>query len=302
MKTKQKNKLRMYLAVADVLEKNISKWTGINEIRNTIDEITANNKKIIELINEEEKDIDPVISDKSTSRQNLINKVVPVCNILQVYAYDTSNKGLAKKINFSRNKLTKLKDSVLINRSRKIWKGAKQIYGASLDSTDELLAKNKKPKSELKNIKAYGLNGQMIDDLDEANKLYVDIILTVKDAVTYRNNCTKKITTKVKQNDRLLRNKLDKLLTLFEISDSSFYKAYKEARVINSGENKTKTAEELPKTEGQKPAVTVVEKEEKAVDTQSRKSGTVKKTVIQKRTGTPTGRTTRRQAKPPEKK
>ena len=236
MKEKQNVRLKMYLEVSGVMEKNVDKWSTVGEFKNTYDDFTANNDKLIELKAEHEKDIRPVINDKTSKREQLINKAVPISNVLQVYAYDQNDKGLAKTINYSRNKLNKSKDSELIDKCNTIWKTAKKLYGKSIDTAEHVIINNKKSKQDVPNINGYGLTGQMIDDLEEANKQFIDAILTLKDVISHRNKSAKKITEIIKDNDRLLGNKMDRLMTLFETSQKDFYKAYREARTVKYDE------------------------------------------------------------------
>ena len=66
--------------------KNTKKWSQIEEIKSTITVFNTNNDKIIELNKEYDRDISPEKSEKALSKEDLINLVVPVCNVLQVYA------------------------------------------------------------------------------------------------------------------------------------------------------------------------------------------------------------------------
>lgn len=236
MKEKQNVRFKMYLEVSGVMEKNVDKWTLVGELKNTYDEFVSNNDKLIELKGEHEKDIRPIINDKTKKREQLINNAVPISNVLQVFAFDKNDKGLAKTINFSRNKLNKSKDSELIDKCNTIWKAAKKLYGKSINTAEQVISNSKKSKQDAPNINGYGLTGQMIDELEEANKLFIDAILALKDAVSHRNKSAKKITEVMKDNDRLLGYKMDRLMTLFETGQKDFYKSYREARTVKYDE------------------------------------------------------------------
>lgn len=252
MKENQNARLKMYLEVSGVMEKHVDKWSNVKELKNTYEDFISNNDKLIELKSEHERDIRPIIIHKTEKRNNLINKAVPICNVLQVFAYDKNDKSLAKTINFSRNKLNKSKDTDLIEKCNIIWKTAKKLYGKSINSAEQVIANGKKSKQNTTNINGYGLTGQMIDELEEANKLFIDSILELKDAISHRNKCAKKITEKIKLNDQLLNNKLDRLMTLFEISQNEFYKNYKEARTIKHFTEPMDSAENIPTDNMQK--------------------------------------------------
>lgn len=242
MTTKQSIALKMYLKVRGVIEENLSKWADASEIKNSCEDFNSNTDTIIELKNEFKKDISSFTVAKADKREKLVNTAVPILNVLQVYAYDIKDNSLAKKINYSRNKLTKMKDSALVDKCKFAWKITKQLYSKSLTMGNESAKKDKKALANSVNIKGYGVNGQMIDNLEVANKEFIDATLSLKDAMSYKNNCAKKITDKVKSNDKILRNRLDRLLTLFELTDQSFYKSYSDARVLDS-DNKANNEE-----------------------------------------------------------
>jgi hypothetical protein len=256
MKEKQTSKLKMYMEISGLMEKNLNKWSNVIEIKNTYEDFLNNNDKIIELKADHDKDISPVISSKAAKREELINKAVPIANVLQVYAYDANDKDLSKSVNFSRNKLTKSKDSELIDKCNIIWKTAKKLYGKSLSSAEEVINSNKKARQASPNISGYGLSGQMIDELEEANKAFIDAILELKDAISHKNKCAKKVNEHIKTNDKLLRNKLDRLMTLFETSEPGFYQDYKKARVVKAEQQETTNdiSEATQEGEKQEPA------------------------------------------------
>jgi hypothetical protein len=174
--------------------------------------------------------------------------------MLQVYAYDAGDKDLTKKVDVSKNKMVKSKDSDLINKCKTIWKQAKKLYGLSLD-TD---IKKVKAKKNFINISSYGLTGTMIDALEEANKKFIESVLDLKDAIAYRNKCTRKIKSKLKDNDKILTRKIDKLVNTFEFTDNGFFKDYKEARKMILPEKPA----EAPKAE-KKPEQKVTKASEK---------------------------------------
>ncbi len=254
MTTKQSIALKMYLKVRDVFEENLTKWADASEIKSSCEDFNSNTDKIIELENEFKKDISSFTVAKAAKREKLVNTAVPILNVLQVYAYDIKDDSLAKKINYSRNKLTKMKDLALVDKCKFAWKITKQLYGKSLTMGNESAKKDKKALANSVNIKGYGVNGQMIDNLEVANKEFIDATLALKDAISYKNKCAKKITDKVKSNDKILRNRLDKLLTLFELTDQNFYKSYTDARVLDSdtkaNNEETKKAVVEPKQTG----------------------------------------------------
>ncbi|MBN1184356.1 MAG: hypothetical protein JXB49_18845 [Bacteroidales bacterium] len=237
MKDKQNRKTEMYFKVQGQLKEGSPKWDGIPEFKNTIDGFFANNEVLTNLKKEDATDITPVLMEKINRKEILINSAVPVCSVLQVYAYDTDNENLAKKLGFTAEKLSKVKDSELISKCKTIWKSAKTAYDKSVKTADKLIVKNKKEKVK-ESIHSYGLTQDMIEELKKNIKRYIDSVLQLRDSISYLNKCRKQINKMVKANDNLLNYKLDKLITLFETTDKEFVKKYRESRVITEKESR----------------------------------------------------------------
>lgn len=229
MKESQVKKLEMYLKTRSVLEKNTTNWSNAIEVKNILDEFYSNTDKIIELENEYKKDISEILNNKTIISEDLINQSMPIINVLQVYAYDTKNNNLKKKVNLSHKDFKKSKDSDLVNKVKTTLKIAKELYGKSIE--DDSKSKNKSGV-KLVNLSGYGISGLMIDELEDVNKKFIEAATLVRDSINYRNNCAKKITEKIKNNDKLLLNRLDKVMTLNQKNNNDFYKAYKESRII----------------------------------------------------------------------
>lgn len=229
MKESQVKKLEMYLKTRSVLEKNTSNWSNAIEVKNILDEFYSNTDKIIELENEYKKDISEILNNKTIITADLINQSMPIINVLQVYAYDTKNNNLKKKLNLSHKDFKKSKDSDLVNKVKTTLKIAKELYGKSIEDDSK---SKKKSGDKLVNLSGYGISGLMIDELEDVNKKFIESATIVRDSINYRNNCAKKITEKIKNNDKLLLNRLDKVMTLNQNNNNDFYNAYKESRII----------------------------------------------------------------------
>jgi hypothetical protein len=290
MKDKQIKKLVNQQDINNFLNKNKHNWSNIIELEHALTTFDINIQKIVELKKEQEKDTSGLLKEKADKRTDLIGKAVPVSNVLQVYAYDNGDNSLSKKITFSKNKLTKSRDSVLVEKVDLIIKVANQLYNKSLYSES-----SKKGKKTI-NIANYGITKTLIEDLASENLNFSQTILKLKEALAYKNKCSKKITEKLKTNNTILGNKIDKLLTLFELSNKSFYDAYKKIR----GKEKEQkvTIKQTDSTQIEETVQTPSEKEEntnqKSIPAANKPAVTKRATV--KKT-TPATKTTRNSVK-----
>jgi hypothetical protein len=225
MKTKQNAKLKMYSAVLDVMNGSEEIWGAVPQLKKVMEVFSENVKTVEKLKTEKGKEIKPLLEYKLEKRKELINSSLPALNVLIVYGHDVNDKELLKKLNFSRNKLTKSKDLDLIENCKLIYKTAHKFYMKSLETKEDETDKTK-------DIFGYGLNDKMLEDMEIAEKVFIESLSELKVAIKNKTLVSNQITSKLKENDKLLRGKIDLLLSIFEMSNPEFIKKYNESRII----------------------------------------------------------------------
>lgn len=238
MKTKQNAKLKMHQAVLDVMNGSEEIWGVVPQLKNVLEVFSENVKAVDELKAHRGKDIKPLLDYKLVKRKELIDLSLPALNVLIVYGHDAKDKELLKKLNFSRNKLTKSKDLDLIEKCKLIYKTAHKFYMKSLE-TKEAEDENKI------DIFGYGLNDKMLEEIEIAEKAFVESLSELKAGIKNKTLVSQQITSKLKENDKLLRNKIDLLISIFETSNPEIFKKYIKSRIIQK--ESAKKAEEVKK-------------------------------------------------------
>ncbi len=241
MKTKQLVKLNMFNALQEVMDKNKPVWSEVEKLKQAFDKFKENNIRLNELKNENEKDLNPVVNAKADLRKTLINSTVPSLNVILAFAHENGDKELLKKFNFSRNKLTKSKDLDLIEKCKSVFKTAEKLFNKSVNDAEKVDSKLKENKID---ILSFGLTEEMLAELEKTEKDFIDSHLALRDTIELKNKSAKKITEVIKVNDKLLKNNLDLLLSIFESSHPEFYANYTNARIIPK---KEKTEEPVKK-------------------------------------------------------
>jgi hypothetical protein len=225
MKTKQNAKRKMHQAVLTVMNDSKEIWGVVPQLVNVMEIFSENVKVVNELKSEHGKDIKALLDNKLNKRKELIEISLPVLNVLLAFGHDLKDKDLLKKLNFSRNKLTKSKDLDLIENCKLIYKTAHKFYLKSLE-TKETNAENSI------DIFSYGLNDKMLEDIEIAEKAFIEALTGLKAAVKQKAMVSQQINMKIKENDKLLQNKIDLLMSIFEPSNPDLYKSYNESRKI----------------------------------------------------------------------
>jgi len=247
MKPKQISKLNMQNAVFSVLDNHKEIWRGVFQLKSIFQKYSDNLNRLAAFKTSQEKDLQPLFDSVFEKRELLITTVSPVKNILLVYANDIQKKELIKKLKHSISEISKSNDFDLIENCKIINKAAKKLYKKSVAETEN-------PENNSVSIIEYGLNEKMIIDLKVANKEFIRSLLALHEAIENKDLMTREISSTLKKNDKMLKNKLDLLLTIFETSNPDFYKTYMEARVIHKPEivkikkikDKKEEKEELP--------------------------------------------------------
>ena len=225
MKTKRKNKLNMYNAVFSVMNDHKEIWSGVFQLKSVFQKFSENLSRLTALKTDQQMDLQPLLDAVSKKRESLLSLVYPVANITLAYANDHNKKEITKKLKLSINKLTCSNDLDLIENSKVIHKVAKKLIKKSVTETED-------PDNKSISIVDYGLNEKMVLDLNVAKKDFVKSLLALHEATQNKVVMGKQITSILKKNDRLLKNKMDLLVSIFATSKTNFYKTYLEARVI----------------------------------------------------------------------
>jgi hypothetical protein len=240
MKAKQKNKLNMYKAVFSVMNDHKEIWTGVFQLKSVFKKFSENLSRLTAFKTDQEMDLQPLLDAVFEKRDSLFVTVNPVVNILLAYANDIQKKELIKKIKLSKKELIKSNDLDLIENSKIIYKTAKKLLKKSVSEKE-------KPDNKSVSIIDYGLNEKMIIDLKVATKEFAGTLLALHEGIQNKDLMDREISSILKKNDKMLKNKLDLLITIFETSKPDFYKSYMEARVIHKPE-----IVKIKKTKGKK--------------------------------------------------
>ncbi|MFN8255196.1 MAG: hypothetical protein U0W24_05870 [Bacteroidales bacterium] len=242
MKTKKAEKLRMFNALIQVMENHKKIWSRVAEIENAFKLFHQETSHLNMLKADYDKSLIDLERKKSEARKKVVNETIPVANLMLAYAIENKDKKLENKISLTKSDLKELKDKKLVKKSKAIWKIAYDLN--SNTNTSKLRASEKLEKNT--KINSFGLNEQMLNNLELASIALIEAHLGLKDALIHKKKCGLKLKEGIKANRYLLKNKLDLLISIFKSSDPIFYKKYFETQRLNFNEN-VKQVEAKPK-------------------------------------------------------
>jgi superoxide dismutase len=161
-------------------------------------------------------------------KEKLENLLIPVTGTLLVYAHDHNNKPYVEKLKKLRKKSEKTTPEELLERSKSLIIKLKKQFNNQ--ATDE----KEKPEFKEDHISAYGITSEMVEELAETRRKYRKTWSLISELLYTKKKSKKKVISLVKQNENLLKNKIDLILTIYEKREPAFYNAYQNARIIET--------------------------------------------------------------------
>lgn len=170
---------------------------------------------------------------RNNSRKELLEAIMPVVNIMQIFAFDRKKKKLRKQLeSFNTEYFQKCSDKKLVNISKKIWMISNKYCGYTLDffnKNKSLINAYKSKSSFLKN--RYGLTTEMIRKIEEANIKFIESLLLYEDELTEKNKILKNVKKADRKIEKLLEYKIDRYMSLFENVNPDLFKEYQKLRL-----------------------------------------------------------------------
>ena len=222
MTEKQKTQVAVQKAVVTVLEKNKAKWQSVTELKNIYQQFTRNLSRIDEYEAILQNDLGPLKEGKLNSRKVLVDQLFPVSSVLGVYACDRGNGKLGKLAGIKYSKLEKMGHASLVKYSGRILKTTSSL----MEQTRE---EGKKAPRHL--IADYGLTPEHLENLQGALDACSGDEARYATARLEKKKSKVKLDRRIRENNQLLKKKIDRMIHLFRDSQKAFYNAYIKSRI-----------------------------------------------------------------------
>jgi hypothetical protein len=153
--------------------------------------------------------------------------MLPVGNILEVYAQDHSTGKKTKALVKDQKAIESLRNRALLDHGQRLHKRIDRYLNATVNLNTSEGTSEPDPSSDAStDIKRYGLTRLMLDELYTATQRFQSALKLREDVMTYRKKILSKRDNLVKANRKLLDKRLNKLMTVFTGTHPSFYKEY----------------------------------------------------------------------------
>lgn len=215
MTGKQENKRSMYIAVQKVCNKYKSIWSGLVAYVNAF----ADFETIIDDIETQRLiqagKITGIATNKTKEEDEMIQITIEVAGAVFAYAADIEDNELMEKVNYSSSELKDLRDTFL--------KDICLLIHHEADEVIDKLADYGKTPADLTQLK------KEIDD-------FADILAKPRTAIGTRSTATSQLIILLKNGDKILETRMDKLMGNYKTKERKFYMSYKSAgKIIDLG-------------------------------------------------------------------
>ncbi|MEZ5084331.1 MAG: carboxypeptidase regulatory-like domain-containing protein [Bacteroidales bacterium] len=207
----QENKFTMYEATMAIMDEYEAIWTTVAAVSDITSKITNIITDIGNFRQIQVADTTGITIDKNAIKEDLIQATLKVINGLVAYAVVNDDNELRNRVNYTRSDLEYSRENILVDKAR-------LIYETALPLAADLVA--------------YLVAQEDIDAITNLLKDFEQALPEKRLAVTQSKYSTEAIRDKFREADGLLRNKLDKLILIFQPANPEFVSRYFNARII----------------------------------------------------------------------
>lgn len=226
-------KMERNAQVISVLSRNAEVWNKISKFQAAIDRLISNQEKLVELQTILNKDVKAIEKTKNERRKELEDRTMTLVRIMQVFAHDKKKGKLQRKLfHLTYEFVENCMDLELVDISKEIWLIANKFGGYAITFVTKIKAalnpENGKATSKFE--KEFGLNPEMIKNLEEAILSFIKAMIPYNEEMARKSKVAIKMKEINKKTKKLLANKIDRFVLMFENENPGFYKEYHDLR------------------------------------------------------------------------
>ena len=226
-------KLDRNTQVISVLSRHAEVWNKVSKFQTAVDGLTSNQEKLVELQALLNKDITAIEKAKNERRKELEDRTMTLVRIMQVFAHDKKKRKLQRKLyHLTYEYVENCLDLELVEISKEIWLIANKFGGYALTFVSKVKAALDPDNVKITNKfeKEFGLNPDMIKNLEEAILNFIKAMIPYNEEMAEKEKIAIKMKEFNKKTKKLLANKIDRFVLMFENENPGFYKEYHELR------------------------------------------------------------------------
>jgi hypothetical protein len=222
MKEQLISKLEAQRTVKEVMEKHITRWQSVPALKSQYDRFILNLNKIEGYQTILQHNLAPLKENRNLARSLMVETLFTISSVLGVYASDVRDRKLMNLLKGKLREIEKLKSDDLVKYGDKV---LQQVKGLLENDRKEGKKEARHP------IRDYGITENLHTKLQSALDNYRSAINEYFDASLNRKKSQVKLVKRVRENEVLLKQKMDKMIHLFKDDQKVFYNAYLKSRL-----------------------------------------------------------------------
>jgi hypothetical protein len=211
MNQEQINITGMHATVAAYMDQNNSIWSGTKAASDAVEQLNSNNDVIAQKRDTQETVTDGATALAMQTKHDFEDKIQEIADQLYALAIKTNNVTLQAQSHWTHSMLDNLDPDKLEQTGYDIFRSA---------------------TTNLAGLADYGVVQADVDALNQLKTAWSKVKNAFASAMAARSGQTKTLPQAVRDNQSLLKNQLDKLMTKFRKTQPEFYAGYLAARVI----------------------------------------------------------------------
>lgn len=211
MNNRQESKVNMSRTVEGICLQYSSVYAGNVAFKTAFEAFQGNIADILSTAQQDASVITGITADKNILKDKLCSKASELANVTFAYASTTGNNTLKEEVNFTYSKLARLREESLAPNCQNIHDKIVENITALAD---------------------YGITSAMTTELQQLIDRYSAETPKVRTAISNRKATTASMVTLFEEMDDILKNRMDKIVVIFEAANPEFVAAYNAARRI----------------------------------------------------------------------
>lgn len=211
MKKNQNTKLSMNLTVRKVCNDNQAVWSEVPAFVTAFNELDIALQKVGFTLGKQGMNIKGVSQSKKALKKELTDITLEVAGAVFAYASDKADLSLKARVNITGTSIERSRGSETLAICQ-------EVYNEALALIDQL--------------GSYGIKQNDMDDFLNSINAFSALLPAPRTAISERKGATDELAKLLSRTDIILKEKLDKLMNKFKLSNPEFFRLYFDARII----------------------------------------------------------------------
>ena len=213
MNRNQLNRTQMYNTVVNYLTQRRAQWEGIPAVSEAVTDLSEHVSAITDKLGRQESPTTAATDGQEQFRSTVAFAILEMANRLCAFAFKAKDMDLVGSCDINLSMLVRMSGQTLESTGKRIL-GLVTTHAASLE--------------------AFGINSVQVNEFEALLQKLSQAKTASREAIVERMLETVTFPQLLQDTSRLLRQRLDKLMTQFRSTDPEFYAGYVAARVIVS--------------------------------------------------------------------